>query len=585
LGRLRDGVTLEMAQDEMDAITAGLAETYPETNEGIWATVIAAHDDMTTWIGGQLIFLFGAAGLVLLIVCSNVTGLLIAKVTTRHTEVAIRSSLGANRARLIRQLVAESLPLFLIGAAASLLLSSWTIEALRAAVPTGIYRVTEIGVDNGVLAFTLGIALLAGLVFGLISALSATQTDVSESLKQGRGSIRSGRTRLRNGLVIAQFALTLVLANGAALMLKSYFQLMNQEHGFSTEDVLTLQLNLVGPDYEEPSQVYGFYDEVLENIESLPGVRDAAAISRLPLEGGTNGTILVEGHDDGIPLVEVRVITPDYHEAMGIPLLRGRKLTERDGSTAQPNVVINEAMAERIWPGEDPIGKRFGFENRFDAVTVVGVVGNTRQRGLERTVRAEVYFPYLFEPPSGMFSFHAVRYVVIRTDVEPTSLVGPVRKAVYAIDDGQAISEIRTPQEIINQSIARRRFNTILIGVFASLALVLVAAGIYGVMSCFVSQRTHEIGVRMAMGADRRGVLALVLRQALRLAAIGVGVGVVGVFSITKITESMVAGVSPTDTTTLIGGILFLVAVGITATLVPARRATHVDPLLALREE
>jgi predicted permease len=323
----------------------------------------------------------------------------------------------------------------------------------------------------------------------------------------------------------------------------------------------------------------------LERIESLPGVRHAAAISRLPLEGGTNGTILVEGREDGIPLVEVRVITPDYHEAMGIPLLKGRKLTEQDGSGAQPNVIINQAMADRIWPDEDPIGKRFGFENRLNAVTVVGVVGNTRQRGLERAVRAEVCFPYLPTPPSGMFSFHAVRYVVIRTDVEPTSLVGSIRNAVRSVDAGQPISDIRTPQEIIDQSIARRRFNTILIGVFAFLALILVTAGLYGVMSFFVSQRSHEIGVRMAMGANREGVLALVMRQGAKLAAAGVAVGFVGVLATTKITDSMIVGVSPTDPLTVVGGIMFLLFVGLLSSLLPALRATRVDPVLALRDE
>jgi ABC-type antimicrobial peptide transport system permease subunit len=242
-------------------------------------------------------------------------------------------------------------------------------------------------------------------------------------------------------------------------------------------------------------------------------------------------------------------------------------------------------MAERLWPDEDPIGKRFGFENRFDAVTVVGVVGNTRQRGLERAVRAEVCFPYLPEPPSGMFSFNAVRYVVIRTDAEPTSLIGSIRNAVRSVDAGQPISDIRTPQEIIDQSMARRRFNTILIGVFASLALILVTAGLYGVMSFFVSQRSHEFGVRMAMGADREGVLALVMKQGAKLAAVGVAVGLVGVLATTKITDSMIVGVSPTDPLTVVGGILFLIIVGLFGSFLPALRATRVDPVLALREE
>lgn len=589
LGRLAEGTTLEMAREEMNVITRRLEERYPETNENAGVRVAPVHEEILGRVGGQLMMLLGAAGLVLLIVCGNVAALLIAKATTRQTEVAVRSSLGASRPRLLRQFLTENAPLFLLGGGASVLLAKWGVDLLLTTIPSNIPRVQEISVDGWVIGFTLGISLLTGLFFGLVPALSASKANLGESLKQGRGASPVGHSRLRDALVVTQFALTLVLANGAALMLQSYWELRGMDHGFSTEGVQTMRLNLRGPRYEEQEQVRVFYEEALERIEALPGVRHAAAVSRLPLEGGTSSTAIIEGRESDFgreegPLVEVKVITPDYFDAMGIPLLAGRKLTEQDSSLGRPGVVINQTMAGRIWPDESPIKKRFTFAPPH-WVTVVGVVGDTRQWGLERVAIPETYFPYSPRPTSGMFSFHSVRFVVIRTDVDPVSLVPMVRQEILRVDEEQPVSDIRTTGDILDASIARRRFNTLLIGLFASMALILVAAGIYGVMSYFVSRRTHEIGVRMALGADRTRVLKLVLGEGLQLAAVGVAIGLTGVFATTSLTAGMLYGVSPTDPLTVTGGTLFLVAIGLLGTLVPARRATRVAPVAALRDE
>ncbi len=590
MGRLAEGIGRETAQQEMNVIAKRLEEMYPDTNEHIGARVVPVLETLLGSTTAQLIFLLGAAGLVLLIACGNVAGLLIARAMTRKTEVAIRSSLGASRSRLVRQLVVENLPLFLIGGGLSALLAYWSIGLLKASIPPNIPRIQGIGIDLGVLAFTLGVSLVTGVVFGLIPALMTSKTDLVESLKQGRGTTRGGRNRIRHLLVVSQFALTLVLANGAALMLQSYSQLRHMDHGFRTEGTLTLQLNLLGPKYEKASQVSAFYNDVLERIESIPGVSRAAGISRLPLEGGQNGTATIEGRENAFgdlkgPLVEVKTITPEYFEAMGIPLISGRGLTEQDGSGARIGVVINQTLARVGWPDETPLGKRFWYDDSGPKFSVVGVVGDTRQWGLEREPISEAYFPYSEALASGFYSFREVRFIVARTEIDPASVVPAIRREIGSVDADLPISDIRTAETLVAESIARRRFNTILVVLFAGLGLVLVAAGIFGAMSYFVHQRMHEIGVRMALGANRQGVLKLVLLQGLKLAALGVVAGMAGVFATMKLTESMVYGVRPTDPLTLVGGIVFLVAIGLVASAIPARRATKVDPVLALRRE
>jgi len=586
IGRLGDGVTREVAQQEMDLIARRLAQAYPETNEDGGVNVVRADDRLVYRVESQLLFLLGAAGLVLLSACSNVAGLLTSKATTRETEVAIRSSLGASRARMIRQLVTENIPLFLIGGCGGALLAGWGIELVRASFPPDIPRIQETGIDLWVLTFTLGVSLLTAFAFGLIPAVSASKTDLVESLKQGRGSARTVRSRVRNILVVAQFAMTLVLAHGAALMLVSYWDLRNEDHGFRIAGVLTMRLNPQGPRYDEPEKVRAFFDEAFERIEALAGAERAAAISRLPLEGGTSGTAFAEGQqdEDGV-LVEIKTTTPQYFDAMGIPLLAGRTLSDQDRHNQRPGVVINETMARSFWPDENPIGKRFRFRDP-PWLSVVGVVGDTKQWSLERSARAEAYFPYIEGPQvPALASFTRVKFLVIRNGGDPMGLVGPIRREILAIDEHLPISDIRTTETLVNESIAQRRFNTILIGLFSSMGLLLVAAGIYGVMTVFVSQRIHEIGVRMALGANRGGVLKMVLGQGVKLTTVGVVLGLISVFAATKLIASMVYGVSPTDPVILIGGTVFLIVVGMGGTIIPASIATRVDPVLALREE
>jgi putative ABC transport system permease protein len=465
------------------------------------------------------------------------------------------------------------------------------IRSLQSIIPTDIPRVEAVGFDGGVFAFTLGISFFTGILFSLAPAWSSSHVDLADQLKQGRGAVLMGasRNRARSLLVVTQFALTLVLANAAALMLQSYFELLNRDYGFYKEGVLTLGISIQGPEYRDSTDVRRFFDTVIERVEALPGVRKAAATSKLPLQGGANSDIdEADGHDFSqgqTPFAEISVTTPDYFQTMGIPLLRGRGFDDHDDMTSDlMPTIINKTMVEKLWPNEDPIGKHF-VTFAPHSMTVVGVVGDTRQWGPEREAHPEVYMPLSAAPPELQFTFRTVRFLIIRTEENPLSLVGAIRQEVARVDPNQPISDIRTTAEVLSTTLARRRFHTLLIGIFAVIALILVAAGIYGVMTFFVAQRTHEIGIRVALGARRMGVQRLVLGQGLRLAAVGAAAGLAGVFATTKLTESMVYGVSPTDTATLVGGTLFLVAVGLAGSLVPAIRATRVDPILALRDE
>ncbi len=591
IGRLRDGVSLDEAQEEMNVIAKRLETQYPETNENKGAILLPLHEDLVGRAGTQLLMLFGGAGLVLLIVCGNVAGLLMARATTRQTEVAVRSALGASRARLMRKTVVENVPLTLLGGGLGFLLALVGIRSLQSIIPTDIPRIDAIGFDGGVFAFTLGLSFLTGVLFSLAPAWSTSRVNLADQLKQGRGALLMGESwnRAPSLLVVAQFALTLVLANAAALMLQSYFELLNRDYGFHKEGVLTLGISIQGPEYQDSTDVSRFYDALIERVEALPGVRHVAATSKLPLEGGNNSDInKADGHDFSqtqSPFAELSVVTPDYFQTMGIPLLMGRTFDDHDDmiSILKP-AIINMAMAERLWPNEDPIGKQFEIFAPH-SMTVVGVVGDTRQWGPEREAHPEVYMPLSAAPPELQFTFKVVRFLIVRTDEAPLSLVGAVRQEVARVDPNQPISDIRTTADVLSSTLARRRFNTLLIGIFATIALILVAAGIYGVMSFYVAQRRHEIGIRVALGARRADVQKLVLGRGLSLAAIGVVVGLVGVFATTKLTASMVYGVSPIDLMTVVGGTTFLVVIGLLGSLVPALRATRVNPILALREE
>jgi predicted permease len=588
IGRLKNGISIETAQRDMDIIAERLAEKYPDPNEGAGIRVSRLQEELVGRAGGHLMMLLGGAGLVLLIVCGNVAGLLMAKATTRQTEVAVRSALGAGRARLLRQLLVENLPLALLGGGLGFILAVWGIALLRSSLPTDILGIDAVVFDGWVFLFTLAVSILTGILFSLAPAWATAKTDLADTLKQGRATVSMGRHRVRSLLMIAQFALTLVLANAAALMLQSYFDLRHRDFGFETDKVLIVGLAIQGPEYEDPNNFVTFFEEALDQVKRLPGVQRVAATNKLPLEGGTNNSLAeADGHDfseTDAPYAEVSVVSNEYFQTIGIPLLAGRSFTEQDHKEGRYSAVINEAMVNKLWPDKDPIGKHFSISPPHQW-TVVGVVGDVSQFGAERNAIPEIYFALGSLTDEFEIFTTMVRFLVVRTELESTSLVGPIRQTVAEKDADQPISEVRTTADIVSSALSRRRFNTLLIGIFATIALILVAAGIYGVMTFFVAQRTHEIGVRFAMGARWSGVQKLVLGQGLKLAAIGTALGLAGILATTTLTESMVYGLSATDPTTLLGGIVFLVSLGLLGSLLPARRAIRVDPILALRDE
>jgi putative ABC transport system permease protein len=590
VGRLKDGVSTDEADQEMDVITKQLEQRYPEANKSLGAArVTPLNEELVRRYSSQLLMLLGAAGLVLLIVCGNVSGLLMAKATTRQTEIAVRSALGAGRWRLIRQQVAENIPVSMLGGVLGLVIAIGGIGLLRTILPTNIHRIETVIIDGVVFGFLLALTFLTGILFSLAPAWATSKTDLTESLNQGRGYSRGhARSFARNALVVTQFALTLVLANASFLMLQSYLELRDQELGFSTENVLNLGLSVKGPEYENYENLVAYYQQVLERVETVPGVSHVAVTNKLPLEGGFSSRFKeTDDHnfsEDLGPLVEMSIVTRDYFRTMGIPLLEGRDFAERRRAKGPTEAVINKALAEKLWPDESPIGKRV----RFDSPswwTITGVVGDARQYGPQWEPECEIFLPLSSLPEDREAYAMKVKFLVAKTEGDAMSAVAAIRQEVAQVDPNQPISRVRTMEGVLSSSLSRRRFHTLLIGIFATIALILVAAGIYGVMSFFVAQRTHEIGIRVAMGAGWAGVQKLVLRQGLKLAAVGVAVGLVGVFATTKLTASMIYGVSPTDPATLAGGMAFLVGLGLLGSLIPALRASRVDPILALRDE
>ena len=590
IGRLKDGVPVETGDAELKSLSEGLAERYPDTNSEKTTYVHSMHERLVGRVGTQLILLLSAAGFMLLIVCGNVASLLLSRATARQTEMAIRAAVGAGRSRIIRQLLTESMLLSLVGGIAGLALAIGCMTFLRSVIPTDIPRIANIGIDATVLTYALVISIVTGLVFGLAPALSASRSNLTESLKEGRGTPQAGTRRavMRGALVASQFALALILANGAALMVQSYLRFRGMEQGFDPESVLTVNVSLQGESYENVWDRDYFLRQAIEHIAAIPGVRHVGATSKLPLNGGTNSQVWAEDDPDrtlsggDAPLVEFSRVSGDYFTAAGINLVAGRLPQGDDSITARPGTVVNEALADRLWPDQNPIGKRYSFRTEPpNWMTVVGVVENVRQWGPYRRARAEHYLPYT--APGWAQGYRM--YLIVKTDVDPLSIVGQVRQAVLAVDPDQPISEIRTMERVLSDEFAGQRFNTMLVGIFAGIALLLVSAGVYGVMSFFVAQSSHEIGVRMALGAAQGRVLGLTMLRGLRLAIIGAVIGVGGIFATTAVIRSLLYGASPVDIPTMIGGVLVLICVGLVASLVPARRAARVSPVTALRSE
>ncbi|MEK6408191.1 MAG: ABC transporter permease [Acidobacteriota bacterium] len=588
IARLKPNVSRARAQSEMDVIAARLEQQYPDSNSHRGISVIPALETLVGDIRPALLILLGAVGCVLLIACANVANLLLARATIRHKEMAIRAALGATRARVVRQLLTESVLLSLAGGALGLLVALWSTQLLVALSGDDVPRAAQIGLDGRVLGFTLLVSLLTGLVFGLFPALHSSKTDLTESLKEGgRGSTDGARrNRMRGALVVAEVAIAVVLLVGAGLLIQSLRRLQQVNPGFDPHNVLTLSLGLPEVKYSSQRQI-DFYRQVLSRIESLPGVRSASAVLPLPLGSDrlrlsfeTEGRPMARGD---LPASEYRATGLNYFRTMGIPLLAGRDFTERDDKKSTPVIIVNEAFAQKFFPGEDPIGKHIKPGISTDETKpvwreIVGVVGSVKHLSLGVPPDPEYYAPHAQLPFDSMT-------IVAKTDGDPRSLIAAVQSEVRTLDRDLPVYNIKTLEEYVAASVAQPRFNTTLLAIFAALALILTAVGLYGVMSYSVTQRSHEIGIRMALGARQQDVLKMVVRQGMMLTGIGLGAGLVGAYFLTRLMATLLYGVSATDPITYAAIAVLLAGVALGACLVPARRATKVDPMIALRYE
>jgi putative ABC transport system permease protein len=587
LARLKPEVTLSQAQREMDTIASRLDMQYPES-KGWGVQVISMRDQVVGDVSPVLEVLMGAVAFVLLIACVNLANLLLSRSAGREREVAIRTAMGANRARVVRQLLTESLLLAAFGGALGLLLARWGINSLLALAPADTPGIDSVGLNTQVLGFTFLVTVATGLLFGLVPALGMSKVDLNASLKESsRGSTEGLRSyRLRGLLVAAEFSLAFVLVIGAGLMVKTLIRLGHFSLGFNPNHALTLRIPLRGPQYNSYRNQAEFFQQLLARVEALPGVQSASVASGLPIENQAGMGFVTE--DDPNPAPELMpdanylVIGPHYFRTMGIPLLEGRVFTDGDTEKSQGVVVVNEELVRRNWPGQDPIGKRLstGTNGKMPWLTVVGVATNVRTMGPDAGFEPELYIPYTQYP-----WLLSPRLLVVRSAVDPLAMVSSIRRTVLTLDRNQPVSDIRTLDQIAGEPGEQRRFLMVLLGIFAALALILAGVGIYGVLAYSVARRTHEIGIRMALGAARTDVLKLVLAQGFRFAFFGVLGGLVGALLLTRVLASLLFGVTPTDPATFALVTALLALVGFLACYIPARRATRVDPMVALRYE
>lgn len=585
LARLKPGVTVAQAQADMTNIARRLERQAPDENTGWEVTVRALRDEMVRDIRPALLMLWCAVLLVLLIACANVANLLLARAPARQKEMAIRAALGASQGRLIQESLVESLFVALLGGALGCLLALWGMDLLVSLAPGNLPRVGEIQLDGRILLFTLAASLLTGTLFGLPAAAYASTPNLDESLKEGSTRLggSTGGGKLRRLLVVCEVALTVVVVIGAGLLTRSFLRLLNVNLGFRPANILTMR-------FSPPVPAYGWsgrgklYDQVLQRIEALPGVESAAMVSDLPLSGReqifrfvSEGSMPVSSAD--YPTAEIRFVSPNYFRVMGIPVKAGRPFAEQDTGPGSGVVIINETMSRRFWPGESPLGRRISYEwDKGRWLTIVGVVGDVKEFGLEAETRPEMCVPFLQEAPPWMS-------LAVRTSSDPMSLLPAVQAQISAVFKDVPAFDVRTMEQRLADSLASRRFSMVLLGLFAALALILAVVGIYGVVSYAVTQRTHEIGVRMALGASRGSVLVMVIRNGLVLTALGVTLGLAGASALTRLLASLLYDVKPTDPLTFGAVALLLVGVALLATYLPARRATKVDPMVALRYE
>ena len=603
VARLKPGVTRPQAQADLTNVAAALEQKYPNNyaNSGWGLYSVSMLDELVGNVRPALRILLGAVALVLLLACANVANLLLARATVREKEVAIRAALGAGRRRLIQQLLTESVLLSVIGGLFGLLLAYFGVRLFVAFGPKDIPRLQEIGLDARVLAFSFLVAVATGVAFGLAPALQISKPDLHDSLKEGGRGSTGGRHRLRNALVVSEVAIALVLLVGAGLMIKSFQHLLQLNLGFRTEKILTMRLSVPSTKYKDDPQVAAFYHKLLDKVKTLPGVESVGAISHLPLSGSySSGTTGVENADpdaqidrfQGIAHIEAdrRSVSPEFFSTLGVVLKAGRPFTEADNHDAPPVAIVDESFERRFWPKGSAVGKRFVAQfngpNEIKWGEIVGVVAHIRhygidqvkQYGLGQDGREQVYLPYLQQPSSRM-------YLAIKTTGDPITLTNAVRSEVLSLDPEQPIYQVKTMDQLVTTSLAQRQLNMILFVTFSAIALVLAAVGIYGVMSYSVTQRTHEIGIRMALGARQSNVLGLVVRQGMALALVGVVVGLGAAIALTRLMSSLLFGVSATDPLTFAAISVILTGVALAACLVPARRATRVDPMIALRYE
>ena len=588
VARLKPGVTVAQAQNEMNIIGTRLEQQYPEFNTQWGVTVVPLRTQFTGEIRKPLLIMLGAVGFVLLIACANVANLLLARAASRRKEIALRAGLGASRWRIARQLLTESVLLSTIGGGLGLLLSWWGTKALLALSPPELIDLRATTVNLPVLGFTIGLTFLTGIVFGFVPALEAARFDLNESLKEG-GTHAGGKRshRLRTVFVVTQVALALVLLVGAGLLIKSFNRLQSVEPGFEPNNLLTMRVNLPLRKYDTDPKVIAFFRQATEKLRAIPGVESAGAINTLPFSGPHSGTnIDIEGQPK-LPSSQglstgICVTDMNYFQAMGIPLKRGRLFTQQEATEMRHVVVINEAFARVNFPGQDPLGKRVTIYMKDDPdnkpTEIIGIVGDNKHLGLDAEVEPMAFWPQ----PELTYS---AMTLAIRTRGEAMNIAAAARNVIHEIDPEQPIGEVSTMNSLMARSTARSRFNTVLLAVFSIVALVMAAVGIYGVISYSVQQRTHEIGIRMALGAQHRDVRALVVKQGIILGVIGVAAGLVASFSLTRLLASLLFEVTATDKSTFAGVAVGLFIITLIACYIPARRATKVDPLVALRYE
>jgi len=587
IARLKPGVTLEQAQAEMISVASAIEEQNPVTNEGLSVTLTSLRAGLVGDYKKALLILLGVVAFVLLIACVNVANLLLARSTARQKEIAIRAALGANRKRIFRQLLTESLLLGMISGALGLVLAMWGMDLLLRAIPIDIPFWMKFDLDGRVLAFTGACALLTGFVFGTVPALEASNPDLNETLKEGgRSGAGLGRHRLRSLLVVAEIALSLVLLVGAGLMMRSFISLQQVNAGINPQGVLTMYIALPGAKYRGPEKRIAFFSQLLERVRAIPGVKSAGTNTGMPLAGNNWGrSLTVEGFPvlsvGEAPAVNHCVISSDYFSAMGVAMLKGRDFDDRDTREAPKVTIIDERLAREYWPEDDPIGKRIRFgppEDNEPWHTIVGVVGDVRHERLDASTRKSVYLPFAQMPIGGSG-------LAIRTAGRPRDLISAVRSQLRDLDPDLPLTQVMPMTEVVARSVWQPRLYTALFGVFAAVALILATIGIYGVMSYAVTQRTREIGLRMALGAQRQDVLKLVVGQGVLLASIGVGIGLVAALALTRLMSSLLFGVTTTDPITFAAVSVLLAGVALGACFVPALRAAKVDPMVALRYE